>query len=70
MIVEHLQERIDMEMYDFQDQLYRKITHELFSVVLSDLTGRRNTIRSFEILKNDCWEKHIKKQFEMRGLHM
>lgn len=35
LIAEHLQNQVDMSRFDFQEQLYRKIVHELFTVVKS-----------------------------------
>lgn len=34
-IAQHLEKNIDMDQYDFRDQLYRKIVHELFTVVMT-----------------------------------
>ena len=34
-IADHLKEHIDLELYDFQSQLDRKITHDLFTVAIS-----------------------------------
>ena len=35
LIAEHLQKYLDLSQYNFREQNYRKITHELFTVVRS-----------------------------------
>lgn len=40
LISEHLTENMNMNEYDFQSQLYLKITHELFSVLLSQFNRK------------------------------
>lgn len=52
-ISNHLTRKINMSEYNFQEQLYRKIVHELFSVVVSQFYRNEKT----SIIKKD-----IKKQ--------
>ena len=49
MVAKHLEEKIDMSEFDFREQLDRKITHELFSVVVSQF----NRKESYAEIKKD-----------------
>ena len=53
LIAESLSSGIDIQMYDFQDQLYRRIVRELFLVVESQF----NRIDSFKEIKREIKEK-------------
>ena len=65
LIHKHLEAYINMEEYDFKEQLYRKTTHEIFTVVVSQFNRResyRNIVR--DIKKNisrDVYAESIKK---------
>lgn len=49
LITEHLRRQIDCSQYDFQQQMYRKTAHELFSVVVSQF----NRKESYQTIKQD-----------------
>lgn len=40
LIAEHLHKQVDMTRFDFQEQLYRKIVHEVFTVVKSQFNRK------------------------------
>lgn len=65
MIAEHLRSRIDMSMFDFQQQLDRKVVHELFSVIVSQFNrDEKYGYIGKEIIKKLCvteYEASIKK---------
>lgn len=53
LIAEHILKKIDITQFDFQAQLYRKITHELFSVVVSQFNRKeRYCVIKKDILRN------------------
>lgn len=49
LIAEHLQKQVDMMQFDFQEQLYRKIVHELFTVVKSQF----NRNEAYDVITKD-----------------
>lgn len=49
LIHQHLSKRLNIEQYDFQEQLYRKTAHELFSVIMSQF----NREESFFVIIRD-----------------
>lgn len=53
LIAEHLQQRLDISLYDFKQQLDRKVVHELFNVVTSQFNSNKKyrDIRA-DIIKN------------------
>ena len=51
LIAEHLKNQIDLNQFDFRDQLYRKIVHELFTVVVSQF----NRNESYREICNDIY---------------
>ena len=52
LIAEHLKKQIDLNQFDFRDQLYRKIVHELFTVVVSQF----NRNESYKVICKDISE--------------
>lgn len=58
LISKHLENRIDMTKYDFQEQLYRKTVHELFTVVITQFY--QNKTRK-EIVKDI--DKHLSEEY-------
>lgn len=56
LIHRHLQKQIDMSKFDFEEQLYRKTAHELFSVVVSQF----NRNEKYKIINRDIRE-HLRK---------
>ncbi|MEN3004736.1 glycosyltransferase family 2 protein [Dehalobacterium formicoaceticum] len=48
-IANHLAKQIDVHKFDFQEQLYRKITHEVFSVVVSQFYKKE----PYSVIKKD-----------------
>ena len=51
LIAEHLKNQIDLNQFDFRDQLYRKIVHELFTVVVSQF----NRNEAYREICNDIY---------------
>lgn len=63
-IAKHLAEKLDLTRYDLQEQLYRKIVHELFSVVVSQFNRKEKykTIKQdIKVnLKNPIYDEAVK----------
>ena len=55
---EHLKNHIDINQFDFHDQLYRSIVHALFNVVVSQF----NRTESY---RNICYDIHVHLQIPM-----
>lgn len=64
LIAEHILNQIDINQFDFQEQLYRKIVHELFSVVISQFNRKesyRTVVRDIrQKLKEPIYKEAIK----------
>ena len=56
-IYNHINNLIDLKMYDFTDQMYRKVTHDIFNVVLSQF----NRKDSYRVIVNDI-KRNLKKK--------
>lgn len=65
LIHNHIQEQIDIRKFDFQEQLYRKTAHELFTVVVSQFNRNepyREIVRDIKKhLQNPTYDECIKK---------
>lgn len=53
LITEHLKAQLDISLFDFEQQLYRKTVHELFSVVVSQF----NRNEPYRVIKQDILQK-------------
>lgn len=64
-IGKHFEMYIDMEKYDFQDQVYRNVTHNVFNVVMSQFNRKEDykTIKQElqELLQNKYIQNAIRK---------
>jgi hypothetical protein len=45
-IHEHLANQIDMDLFDFKDQLFRKTVHELFSVIKTQFYKKQSFVQT------------------------
>ena len=63
-IAEHLCKTVDMDRYDFRQQLYRRVAHDVFNVCVSRFYGKKSFREtSAEIrqeLKRELYDKAIK----------
>ena len=59
----HIEKCIDIQKYNFQEQLYRKITHDVFNVVITQFYQDKayaKIVREIKIhLKNDYYKNAI-----------
>ncbi len=72
LIADHLKERIDITMYDFQQQLDRKIVHELFGVVISRFNTSKNykdtRLDIMNNLEKNVYSNAIKKAYFKKNI--
>ena len=65
LIHEHIQNQIDINKFDFEQQLYRKTTHELFTVVVSQFSRKekyRTIVKDIkENLNNPIYAECLRK---------
>lgn len=58
LIAQHLERQVDMSVGDFQEQLYRKIVHELFSVIITQFYRDEPK----KVIENDI-KSHLEKPY-------
>lgn len=63
LIAEHLNNQLDLQQFDFQEQLYRKTVHELFTVVKSQF----NDDKSYDVITDDIC-KHLQEPLYMEAI--
>ncbi len=63
-IGKHFEKQIDMSLYDFQEQVYRNVVHNLFNVAVSQF----NRMESYKNIKRDII-KHIADPYYESAIH-